>query len=335
MSGRVSVIVPVYNICKFLSSSIQSILSQTYQDIEVIAVDDGSTDASYMVLQKLKEQNAKLQIIHQDNQGVTAARLAGIKIASGEWIGFVDGDDIIEPNMFERLIKNAEENECEISHCGYKLYDENELIMHYGTGEKEIFDHKSGLEELLKGNRIEASLCNKIYHRKLFDVILDNRNYNFSVRNNEDLLMNYYLFQGASKSVYEDFCPYHYIKRKGSASTSEVNVHMLLDPIKVLSIIHKEVSEDDELRKIVEKRIYGQLILSSVQITTQKDAIVVRNMIRRELKTRLFTIIHGNYHATFKAKAILASIAPDIYRILLNAHVFLHSAKRRITWKVD
>lgn len=335
MSGTISIIVPVYNICNYLSSSLQSILNQTYQDIEVIAVDDGSTDGSYMFLQQLREQNKRLRVIHQDNQGVTAARLTGVKNASGEWIGFVDGDDIIEPHMFEKLIKNAEENACEISHCGYKLYDQSGVILHFGTGKKEVIDHRNGLKELLYGNRIEALLCNKLYRRELFDAILKDRNYNLSIRNNEDLLMNYYLFKRASKSVYEDFCPYHYIKRKGSASTSEVNIHMLSDPIKVLNIIYKDVSDDDELREIVEKRIYIQLILSSIQTTTQKDAIVVRNLIRRELKTRLFTIIHRNYHATFKAKAILASIAPDIYRILLNAHVFLHSAKRRITWKVE
>lgn len=114
MNGKlISVIVPVYNIAPYLPDCISSILRQSYTNIEVIAVDDGSTDDSWHILEKLAEVDNRLRVIHQENGGVTKARLTGIVSAQGEWIGFVDGDDVIEPDMYERLLahyrKQAEE----------------------------------------------------------------------------------------------------------------------------------------------------------------------------------------------------------------------------------
>ena len=103
----ISLIVPVYNIQNYLSRCIDSILAQTYRDFELILVDDGSTDGSSEVCDYYGKQDKRIVVIHKQNGGLVSARKAGIASARGEYAGFVDGDDWIEPQMYQRLIETA------------------------------------------------------------------------------------------------------------------------------------------------------------------------------------------------------------------------------------
>ena len=114
----ISVIVPAFNVEQTIKRTLDSILAQTYQNIEIIVVNDGSKDETGAIIDSYAAQNREIIAIHTQNQGVTAARLTGVKHASGEWIGFVDSDDEIEPDMYEMLLNNALQYEAEMSHCG-------------------------------------------------------------------------------------------------------------------------------------------------------------------------------------------------------------------------
>ena len=121
MADRISVIVPVYNVAEDLPRCLDSIFAQTHPDIEIVAVNDGSPDNSGEILACYAANNPNIRVIHKENGGVTSARLRGIQEASGEWIGFIDGDDEIEPDMYERLMDNARKFSADISHCGYQM----------------------------------------------------------------------------------------------------------------------------------------------------------------------------------------------------------------------
>lgn len=116
-----SIVVPAYNLGAYLPRCLDSILNQTYENLEVIVVDDGSADDTRTVLTAYAATHDRVYAIFQENQGVTAARLRGVAEAKGEWIGFIDGDDEIEPQMYARLLENARENGAEISHCGHQV----------------------------------------------------------------------------------------------------------------------------------------------------------------------------------------------------------------------
>ena len=118
MNELISVIVPVYNIAEDLPNCLDSILAQTYPNVEIVAVDDGSSDQSGEILDRYAETYPNIRVIHKENGGVTSARLRGVREAEGEWIGFVDGDDVIETDMYERLKNNAVKYDAQISHCG-------------------------------------------------------------------------------------------------------------------------------------------------------------------------------------------------------------------------
>ena len=184
----ISIIVPVYNAEKYVSKTLQSILKQTYQNLEVIAVNDGSTDQTRNILDEYgKKYPEKLRVIHTENQGVTLARMEGLKIARGTWIGFVDCDDMIDPDMYELLIRNAEKYDADISHCGYQMqFADGRVNYFYNTKKIIIQDKYQGMKDLLEGDFIEPSLCNKIFHKQLFQKFFNNKKINTKIKINEE-----------------------------------------------------------------------------------------------------------------------------------------------------
>lgn len=272
-SQKISVIVPVYNIAEYLPRCLDSILAQTYSNIEIIAVNDGSQDMSGEVLDQYAEKYSNIKVIHQENAGVTAARLNGVRHATGEWIGFVDGDDYIEPNMYERLYNNAFEYHADISHCGYRMvFSDGRVHYFHNTGLLAKQDKITGLKELLSGARIEPGLCNKLFHKSLFQSLLHGDVMPMDIKINEDLLMNYYLFSAAENTVFEDWCPYHYIVRSASASRSKLNEHIIYDPIRVKQIILKDAS--DELKTDAQRAYVNTCVYTYCGLVMEKEYAV-------------------------------------------------------------
>lgn len=259
MHDKITVIVPVYNLEKYLERSVTSICNQTYKNIEIILINDGSKDNSLSIMKTLAIRDNRIHVINKENGGVTKARLEGVKVATGTWIGFVDGDDFVEPDMYERLLNNAIKYNAQISHCGYQMVFPDHVDYYYNTEKIILQDNTVGIKDLLEGSFVEPGLCNKLFHKTLFQKMLQENSIDMSIKNYEDLLMNFYLFKKSNLSVYEDWCPYHYILRKGSAATAKINRHKIEDPLKVLKKIKKEL-DDKELINIIDSRILMNLI---------------------------------------------------------------------------
>lgn len=234
----ISVVVPAFNVESTIIRTLESILTQTYSEIEVIVVDDGSTDETGRIIDAYSFQHERVIVIHTKNRGVTTARLAGVEQASGEWIGFVDGDDEIEPDMYEMLLKNAEQYGADISHCGYQMiFADGRISYFHNTGCRVQQDRTTGMKDLLDGSLVEPGLCNKLFHKTLFHSLLHTEMMDRSIKINEDLLMNYILFSSANRSVFQDICKYHYLVRSTSTSRASLNQHKIFDPIRVKQLI--------------------------------------------------------------------------------------------------
>ena len=245
----ISVIVPAYNIKNYLGRCINSILGQNYPRIEIILVDDGSNDGTEKIVdQYCSLYPQKIIALHKENGGVTKARLDGVRCAGGKWIGFVDGDDEIEPDMYQRLMDNALKYDTDISHCGYQtIVREGDRIHYfYNTRTCVLQGRTDGIRDLLTGSFVEPGLCNKLYKKELFRNIFDSNTMDLSIRRNEDLLMNFFLFREASRSVFEDFCPYHYLVRDTSESRTSASDERLFDPVKVWKIILSQTGPELE-----------------------------------------------------------------------------------------
>ncbi len=326
MKNLISIIVPVYNLEKELPRCLDSILAQSYEDIEVIPVDDGSQDGSQTILEAYAQKDSRVKPIFKENGGVTSARLAGIAAATGEWIGFVDGDDYIEPDMYQRLLGNALQYEADISHCGYRMvFADGRVNWFHNTGRLAQQDKLTGLSDLLDGSLIEPGLCNKLFRKNLLHSLFHSGALDPAIRINEDLLMNYVLFSHAERSVFEDFCPYHYIVRGTSASRAPLNEHRLWDPIRVKQrILDLDIPgmEHDTQRAYLSTcvNVYNGLMLEKDR-RWRKEETKVRQLIRerrdwemllsnkQRLLTRLILTVPGLYRYLYRfyAKYVLVN----------------------------
>lgn len=321
MEEKISIIIPAYNIRNYIEKCLDSVCAQTYRNIEIIVVDDGSTDGTADIIDiYAKNKDSRVRAIHQKNGGVTSARLEGVKKAEGEFIGFVDGDDYIEPYMYESLYKNAVEYNADISHCGYQMVFPNGRIdYYYNTGSIKVQDNETGVKDLLTGNFIEPGLWNKLYKKTLFLAFFSNVKMDYSIKINEDLLMNYYLFREAKKSVFMDKCPYHYLLRKNSAATSGLNINKIYDPIKVTKKILAELNSEAEIYYIVEERLIRQLISLQVIVDKQQTTLIkeCRREGLKELKAMIPKIVNNpSLSRKIRAMSVLACKAPFLYRYI-------------------
>lgn len=311
---KISIIIPAYNIESYITTAVESALNQTYDNIEVIVVNDGSTDKTESVLDELAMKDERLKVIHKKNEGVTKARLTGVLAATGEWIGFIDGDDVVDLDMYERLLDNAHKYSAKISHCGYQMVFPSRIDYYYNTNRIVCQDNKTGIKDLLEGAFIEPGLWNKLFHNTLFQNLLQNEIMDLSIRNYEDLLMNYYLFKESDISVYEDWCPYHYILREGSASTAKMNQHKLVDPLKVFQQIKSDL-KDDDLLSCINSRILAKLVnLATMPCGNQKDLIKpIKLSARRELKKLLKQVDKSSTNQKLLLMSQMAVLWPNFY----------------------
>lgn len=220
----ISVIIPVYNIEKYIFKCLSSVASQKYTNLEIIVVDDGSTDNSGEICDMFAAGDNRIKIIHQKNAGLSAARNAGIDASKGEYIGFIDGDDYIDKMMYYEMIHIIEQNDADMVICDYESVDENgNVLTKQAYLNEKIISGKEGLELLqVKGWADYVVVFNKLYKRKLFN---DLRFVTGII--NEDTEIAHKIFSKCKKIAITDkrFC--YYVKRKGSITNSALSVRNL------------------------------------------------------------------------------------------------------------
>ena len=325
---KISIIVPAYNLEKYIKRCLMSILHQTYSNLEIIVVNDGSTDNTRVIIDEIAAIDSRIVPIHQKNKGVFFSRIEGIKKATGNWIGFVDGDDEIELNMYETLLKNAIENDADISHCGYKMIYPDRTEYFYNTQKKIIQDNRKGIKDLMMGTLVEPGLWNKLFKKSLLDSVLtkyaDIFKNKYSI--NEDLLMNYFLFKNSKLSVFQDICLYHYILRKNSASKANINVVKLDDPLRVIRTIKDDYESNDEIKAIINERYTRQLI-SIVTTDVSNTSVSVKNYVKKTkkyFKKQIKSILKMNYNKKINILALWSCYSSSSYRFI---HLLYEKAK--------
>ncbi len=214
----ISIIVPVYNVKDYLSKCLQSICGQTYKNLEIILIDDGSSDGSGELCDLFAQRDGRIKVIHQANAGQSAARNRGLAVAQGEFLGFVDSDDWIEPDMYEFLYCLLKENEADISICSHCRDKDGRSVAKYASGKQFVFTRDEGIRALAVDKHIRNYVWDKLYKRCLFSDIAFPLNRIF-----EDIAISYQVFYKAENIVMRDLPKYHYVIREGSAMLGKYN----------------------------------------------------------------------------------------------------------------
>lgn len=220
MNQTISVIVPVYNVEKYLPQCVDSILSQDYEDLEVILIDDGSTDTSGQICDQYGQKDNRVRVIHQKNGGAAAAKNAGLRIASGEYLSFVDSDDFLEPNVYGFMCKALLDHQADAVQFSYqevyRSHTEQQLIS------EEILTGDAYLLRFPKDFSC-ALLWNKLYRREIFNGVFFEEGHKI-----DDEYFTYQGFLQPRKVVRDSRIVYNYRKRASSVMSAPESAEQLI-----------------------------------------------------------------------------------------------------------
>lgn len=199
---KVSVLIPCYNVANYLVQCLDSVVNQTYRDLQIVLVDDGSKDNTWQVLQEYAKKDTRVEVYHQENQGVASTRNNLLDKVKGDYVLFIDSDDWMELDMVEFLLDKLTKNNADIAMCGSIINDEP-INNEYS---EKIYDKKTSVCEFLFHKELRGSLWNKLVKTSL----LHKSRFNFEISYGEDALFCWHIFQNINKMIIADRQLYHY-----------------------------------------------------------------------------------------------------------------------------
>lgn len=283
---EISIIVPIYNVEKYLDRCIKSILSQTFKDFELILINDGSTDESSNICEKYKGLDNRIVVIHKENGGLSSARNVGLDIAKGKYIGFVDSDDYIDENMYYELYRSITKNNSDISICKFiKVYNNNKVNLINNNLLEVNYSNIEALQELYKNNSVDFIVAwNKLYRSKLI------KEFRYPLgRKHEDEFIIHKLLYRCNKVTYINKELYYYYQRENSIMNSKLSikdidkVYFYLDRIKFFNSINN--------KQLKEKSTYN-FVIGYFDLYAKVKYILKDECSRKRLKK----LIIKNYH---------------------------------------
>lgn len=234
MASKISVIIPVYNVEQYLEKCLDSILNQTYKNIEIILVNDGSIDKSGLICDEYSRKYNNIKVFHKENGGVSSARNLGIDNATGQYLAFIDPDDYIDANMYEILVEKIVETNSDIAMCSFVYVKENENIVEDNSDEIIIFDKEEVLSRYF--NRVKpfnaSFLWNKLFKRELFEK--DRLDVELKIQEDTEVLLR--IFDKVNSVVYIASPLYLYLIRNGAATEGKISKGKLTTDISLFKI---------------------------------------------------------------------------------------------------
>lgn len=291
---KISVIIPVYNVEKYLKRCLDSVVTQTYKNLEIILVDDGSTDNSGKICDEYAAKDKRIIVIHKENGGLSDARNKGLDICTGDYISFIDSDDWIDLNYFDVLLKNLLEYDVDIACCDYLRTDKYEQNNDVSIENAQIFIDEKILEIYLEKELVSA--CDKLYRKeKFYDV-------RFPLKKvNEDISTIFLVFTKSRSIAYIDKNLYFYFRNTNSITKSKFsikNLDLLHAWNEVLNLSRNYSNEIQKLADFRLKKAYFSLL--GIIAYNGMDNTAENN----EIKNFLLKNFNDNYMYLLKSNLI-------------------------------
>lgn len=328
MLPLISVIVPVFNSEKYVRRSVDSILGQTYSNLEVLLVDDGSTDRSGEICDEYKVQDKRVKVIHKLNEGVSVARNVGLDAATGKYIGFVDGDDWCESDMFAYLYHLIAVNGTEISMCGYFFEKMNgkQVIECRLPATKMLLNAEAAIKSISGSKQYEKSGYN-VWNKLFSKTLIDQEKIRFpkNIMTAEDALFLAHCILATDQVVYGTLPKYHYCQNPDSSlnlvkATKKFDQGKLIQ-LKVLYHLANLAGERyPGAAKYVQATICGAgLILFRDYSLAGTSNPRIKRLLVREIRTNLNSLLFSDVGSVkVKIAAVFSSIFPDFFCLLFK-----------------
>ncbi len=228
---KISIIIPVYNVEKYIGKCLLSLIEQTFKDFEIIAVNDGSKDDTLKILKHFEEKYDRITVIDQKNGGISAARNAGLEIARGEYLCFIDSDDYVSPTYLEELYNASVDTGSDIACCYYYYrFVENDFLYEYPFRCRGVFTREQAMNKLLHDVQIQSLMWNKIYKRSLFEGV------KFPSMCFEDMAIANKLFGRANQVAIIDR-PLYYYNQHPTSTLATMNADKINDFIRAIAMV--------------------------------------------------------------------------------------------------
>ena len=275
--SKVSVVVPIYNVEQYLEKCIESIANQTYDDLEIILVDDGSTDSSPSICDKWKELDHRVIVIHKENGGLSSARNAGLEVASGQYIMFEDSDDWLDLDIIKKSVERIENDNSDLVIFGYKKIDENgNALGEFTFGNKTFSNQEMSCQ--LHRRILEMSFgyaWNKLY--RLSTIQSSNLKNDGSIIDREDLYFNLCLFNYMNRISFINKVGYYYLQRKSSLLHNSD-----LARLKGIDIFYEKIKKIALGNREDEKKVINMVLLHYLSDVIIKNIIWNTSISKRE-----------------------------------------------------
>lgn len=314
---KISVVIPVYNVEAYLPRCVDSILNQSYQNLEILLVDDGARDSSGQICDAYAQKDSRIQVIHKENGGLSSARNAGIEAAAGEYLSFVDSDDYLEADAYTRMMALMDQYGVTLVCAGRYDVDEatGEKTLGLCPAREECIDAQTLVGRIFLWDNCDSSACDKLYHRSLFET------FRYPVgKVCEDLPVTYQVVFQAGKAA---MCPvpvYNYCHRStsiSSASLSEKSFHypQHMDVIYPYIRQHHPAIEKQARFLRVRSLYYPLVLLEQASREQQETFRREYRALRRELRRHFFFILtYPRFPRQERLTDILMSL--NLYRLL-------------------
>ena len=327
MRPNLSIIVPIYNVEKQLDVCINSILNQTFSNFELILVDDGSPDNCGKICDEYKKKDNRITVIHKKNGGLSDARNAGLDIAKGKYIGFVDSDDIIHPRMYEILFQCINKSDSDIAQCKFKIH----LDKYNQTFEE--YDNKTAIIDMIDNNKINVNSWNKLYKCELFETLRFPKG-----KIHEDEFLTYKLLYNSKNIAYIDEELYYYYQNDNGIMSGS-NILKRLDRIEALEERSKFFLEngDNDLYNKSNSALFFALnklyfiFKRNNQLKKDKENI---EKLKRKIEKISMLLENNNYLSSTNSKIVKIINKNNIFIDIYYIQNYLLSIKYRLRDKV-
>lgn len=313
---KISVIIPAYNAEKTVERCVLSVLNQTYSNLEIIIIDDGSTDNTLEIINQLCSKDSRINVFSVENRGVSNARNIGLNKSTGDYIAFIDADDYIDVDMYKTLHEIVVSNNADVSHCGYKnIVNNNAKCSFDNNGDVFIHTGEEVIDLMLTGTLISTGIWNKLYKRELFDDI----KFDEKIRFNEDLLINFFVFKKVDKAVYINKAFYNYVTTETSATHSTQGYSANEDVYRVASIIEEQAKGLKCYNSALKRKSYMALDLYRAYLFSyDKDIDSKKKRLLTEIKLFQKRKLYNTKNA--KISVFMFQYFPSVYKCMYKVY---------------
>ena len=324
MKPKVSIIIPVYKVEKYLECCLNTVLNQTLREIEIILVDDGSPDNCGKICDEYAAKDNRIVVIHKENAGVSAARNSGLEIATGEFIGFVDGDDYVASTMFEEMYRQVTLANADMAMCQFSIIDGKAEQLVYENTEDDfkvkLIDNKDAFRIIADFScPVQVAVWNKLFKKKLVENLLFDTNKRMA--EDMEFLMRA-LFRSES-IVYIPYPLYAYYEQREGAATfhADHSIEWYLEQNENITAIMEEVSQVCNTVKklsIAYKCVNGDLSIANAMVRSGKLEPKIVKLVKKDLLKNFWPVMTSEMRIMKKVQMWVFIISPKMYAKLMK-----------------